>query len=90
MDLFLDLRVRDMILSESQHQVCEREIYQARTMITEHTRQQDQATAKRETANSELVREYRKVGPAAIKAALLYRARKKEEPKRTYEPREEL
>jgi len=45
---------------------------------------------EKEAAKAELVREYRQVGPAAINAALLCKPKaKKEEPKRSYEPREE-
>jgi len=45
---------------------------------------------EKEASKAELVREYRQVGPAAINAALLCKPKaKKEEPKRSYEPREE-
>jgi|GEM_PF-3291261 hypothetical protein len=51
---------------------------------------QSPARQERERAEPELVREYRRVGPAAINAALLCRPKKKEEPKRSYEPHEEI
>ena len=51
---------------------------------------QDPADARKPAEQTQLVKEYRKVGPAAINAALLccHKARK-DEPKRSYEPREE-
>lgn len=51
---------------------------------------QGRVRQEREHAEPELVREYRQVGPAAINAALLCRPKKKEEPKRSYEPHEEI
>jgi hypothetical protein len=45
---------------------------------------------QKDAEKAELVQEYRKVGPAAINAALLCKPKaKKEEPKRSYEPRDE-
>jgi len=54
------------------------------------TKERAQQPEGKEAAKTELVRKYRKVGPAAINAALLCKPKaKKEEPKRSYEPREE-
>ena len=58
--------------------------------IQSATKERAQQPDERETAKPELVRKYRKVGPAAINAALLCKPKaKKEEPKPSYEPREE-
>lgn len=56
-------------------------------MASENARKQ-QADTQERPEKTNLVKEYRKVGPAAINAALLCKP-KKEEPKRSYEPREE-
>ncbi len=57
-------------------------------MVPENTRQ-DQAKAEQKPEKPRLVEEYRAVGPAAINAALQCKPRKKQEPKRVFEPREE-
>ncbi|WEX07655.1 transcriptional regulator [Chelativorans sp. AA-79] len=49
-----------------------------------------QPEEKEAADKAELIKEYRQVGPAAINAALLCKPKaKKQEPKRSYEPRDE-
>ncbi len=59
--------------------------------MASQTATQDRPQHKEKGAGkAELVREYRQVGPAAINAALQCRPKaKKDEPKRSYEPRDE-
>jgi len=58
--------------------------------INSATENRAQKSEEEEAAKPELVRKYRRVGPAAINAALLCKPKqKKEEPKPSYEPRED-
>ena len=58
-------------------------------MVPENVRQ-DQAKSEQTPGKAKLVEEYREVGPAAINAALQCKPKKKEAPKRSYEPHEEI
>lgn len=63
---------------------------QAKTMATNNN-PQGEAAERQPSGKEALVKEYRKVGPAAINAALLCSSKKKKkEPKRSYEPHEEI
>ncbi|MCT8998948.1 hypothetical protein [Chelativorans intermedius] len=58
-----------------------------------HDARQDKAQPRQQPGKkAQLVDEYRKVGPAAINAALLCKgkAKRKDEPKRPYQVREEI
>ena len=60
-------------------------------MVSQSASQQRVASAEQRAEKAELIQEYRQVGPAAINAALLCKPKtKQDEPKRLYEPREEI